>query len=77
MNYPERKSALIRATMAHPIRAHISRHGGLLTCTGASEAGARLGGYSYIKMWTLSEDPILLAQEEIDGRFVALFDVSE
>lgn len=78
MEYPERKTALTRAILAHPTsNARICAHEGLLSCTGASADAARLGGYKYIRDWTACANPILLAQEEIDGRFVALFDVSE
>ena len=78
MPYPERKTALAHATLAHPTsNARVSAHGGLLTYTGACTDSARLGGYAYIHAWTDSLAPILLAQERIDGRFVALFDVSE
>ena len=78
MNYAKRKTALARAILAHPTsNARICAQGGLLTCTGASADAARLGGYAYIHAWTESRNPVLLAQEEIDGRHVALFDVSE
>ena len=77
MTYPERKTALARAMMAYPINTRICAQGGLLAYTGACADSARLNGYWYIRAWTDCSNPILLAQEEIDGRFVALFDVSE
>ena len=78
MNYPERKLALLLATMAHPTgNARACAHDGLLTYTGACTDSARLGGYAYIHTWTDSQTPLLLAQEAINGRHVALFDVSE
>ena len=78
MEYPERKAALARAILAHPTsNARVSAHAGLLAYSGTCADSARLGGYAYIHAWTDSQTPILLAQEEIDGRFVALFDVSE
>jgi hypothetical protein len=78
MDYAERKKALTLATMAHPTNhPRVYAHAGLLAYTGACTDSARLGGYAYIHAWTDSQTPILLAQEEIDGRHVALFDVSE
>ena len=78
MTYPERKLNLLLETLAHPTgNARVSAHDGLLAYTGACTDSARLGGYRYIQKNTECRAPILLAQEEIDGRCVALFDVSE
>ena len=78
MEYPERKLALLLATMAHPTgNARVCAHDGLLTYSSSCPDSARQGGYEHIHDWTESRNPILLAQEEIDGRCVALFDVSE
>ena len=78
MTYPERKLALVLETLAHPTsNARVSAHGGLLAYSGTCTDRARLGGYAYIHAWTDSQTPILLAQEAINGRHVALFDVSE
>lgn len=78
MTYPERKIALLLETLAHPTgSARVSAHDGLLTYSGTCADSARLGGYRYIQKHTECRAPILLAQEEIDGRCVALFDVSE
>jgi len=77
MNYPERKIALLLETLAYPINDRACAHDGLLAYKGACTDSARLGGYAYIHAWTDSQTPILLAQEAIDGRHVALFDVSE
>ena len=78
MTYPERKLALLLATMAHPTgSARVSAHDGLLTYSGTCKDGARLKGFAYIHRHTDSQTPILLAQEEIDGRCVALFEISE
>ena len=78
MNYPERKAALARAILAHPTNhPRVYAHDGLLAYSGTCTDSARLGGFVYIHRYTDSQTPILLAQEEIDGRHVALFDVSE
>ena len=78
MTYPERKTALTRAILAYTTNnARVSAHGGLLAYSGTCTDSARLGGYAYIHTWTESRNPVLLAQEEIDGRHVALFDMSE
>lgn len=78
MTYPERKIALLLETLAHPTgSARVSAHDGLLTYSGTCKDSARLKGFVYIHRYTDSQTPILLAQEEIDGRHVALFDVSE
>jgi len=78
MTYPERKLALIRATLAHPTgSARVSAHDGLLAYSGTCADSARLKGFVYIHRYTDSQTPILLAQEAIDGRHVALFEISE
>jgi hypothetical protein len=78
MTYPERKAALARAILAHPTsNARVSAHDGLLTYSSSCPDSARQGGYEHIQDWTDCRHPILLAQELIDGRCVALFDVSE
>ena len=78
MDYAKRKLALLLETLAHPTsNARVSAHGGLLTYSSSCPDSARQGGYEHIQDWTESRNPILLAQEEIDGRCVALFDVSE
>jgi hypothetical protein len=70
--------AKARATLAHPTgSARVYAHDGLLAYTSTCADSARLKGFVYIHRYTDSQTPILLAQEEIDGRFVALFDVSE
>jgi len=78
MTYPERKAALARATLAHPTgNARVYAHGGLLAYSGTCTDGARLGGYAYIQHWTESRAPILLAQAQVDGQCIALFEISE
>jgi hypothetical protein len=78
MNYPERKTALARAILAHPTNHPRGyAHDDLLADTGACTDSARLGGYRYIQKHTESRAPILLAQEAINGRHVALFEISE
>ena len=78
MTYPERKTALARAILEHPTgNARVCAHDGLLTYSSSCPDSARQGGYEHIQDWTDCRHPILLAQEEIDGRCVALFDVSE
>jgi len=78
MDYLKRKLALIAKTLTYPTHnARVCQHGGLLTYTGACADSARQGGYEHIQDWTDCRHPVLLAQEEIDGRHVALFDVSE
>lgn len=77
MEYPERKLALLLETLNYPINDRACAHDGLLTYSGTCTDSARLKGFVYIHRWTDSQTPILLAQEEIDGRYVALFDVSE
>ena len=76
MEYPERKIALLLETLAHPVAHHVAQYGNLLTYSGTCTDSARLKGYGYIHDWTESRAPILLAQAQVDGRFVALFDVS-
>jgi hypothetical protein len=78
MEYAKRKLALVLETLAHPTgNAHVSAHEGLLAYSCTCTDSARLKGFVYIHRYTDSQTPILLAQEEIDGRFVALFDASE
>ena len=78
MDYPERKAALTRRILAHPTsNARVCAHDGLLTYSSSCPDSARQGGYEHIQDWTDCFNPILLAQEEINGRHVALFDVSE
>jgi hypothetical protein len=78
MTYPERKAALARAMMAHSTNhPRVYAHDGLLAYSGTCTDSARLKGFVYIHRYTDSQTPILLAQEAIDGRHVALFDVSE
>ena len=77
MTYPERKLNLLLETLAHPVAHHVAQYGNLLTYSGTCADSARLNGYGYIHDWTTSDEPILLAQAQVDGRFVALFEISE
>jgi hypothetical protein len=78
MTYPERKLALLLATMAHPTsNARVYAHDGLLAYTGACADSARLGGYRYIQKHTECRAPILLAQAQVDGQCIALFEITE
>jgi len=78
MEYPERKAALARAMMAHPTNhPRVYAHDGLLAYIGGNADAARLGGYAYIHARTESRAPILLAQAQVDGQCIALFEISE
>ena len=77
MNYPERKLNLLLETLAYPINDRACAHAGLLAYTGACTDSARLGGYRYIQKHTESRAPILLAQAQVGGQCIALFEISE
>lgn len=77
MTYPERKLNLLLETLAYPINDRACAHDGLLAYTGACTDSARLGGYRYIQKNTECRAPILLAQAQVDGQCIALFEISE